>query len=325
MTPAFSVSINGANRTSVIADRLLSLVIVDHDGGSADRLEIELDDRDGRIEVPDDAAEVTVALGFEGAALAPMGVFFVDGVSGSGPDQKIRLTATAADMKGAIRSAKTRPWFNKTLVEIVETIASEAGLTAVVGESVSSITWDYLAQTAESDLHFLDRITRPLDATAKPAGGALLVQRRGEGKNAAGEGLAPAQVSRSILTNWAWDFDDRKKVGAVAAKWSDTGSGSIETVEVGEGEPRKTLRTVYGSADAATRAAEAAKRAATRASGTFKGQLAGFNPDLFAGRALALTGMRSELNGEWHLKTVTHRLGNSGLQTEFEANASSEI
>lgn len=44
--------------------------------------------------------------------------------------------------------------------------------------------------------------TRPLDATAKPAGSALIVQRRGKGKTAAGDLIAPVALSRDRLSSW---------------------------------------------------------------------------------------------------------------------------
>ena len=78
MTPAFSILANGTDVTARFADRLLSLTVVDNDGEEADRVEIELDDRAGRIALPQMDAVLEVALGFAGA-LMPMGRFAVDG------------------------------------------------------------------------------------------------------------------------------------------------------------------------------------------------------------------------------------------------------
>lgn len=187
MRPAFRIVVDGEDRTAVIADRLLSLMVADEDGSKADRVEIELDNRDGRIAFPELEARLEVSLGFAGAPLALMGVYAVDGVSGRGPLRTLGITATAADLKGDIRAPRTRSWEDRTLPDIVSTIAGEAGLKPVTGESLRDIGWPFLAQTAESNLHFLTRIAGELDATCKPAGGALIVQRRGEGKTAAGD------------------------------------------------------------------------------------------------------------------------------------------
>lgn len=317
--PDFSIIVNGDDRSAVFRDRLLSLVLSDNDGETADRVEIELDDRDSRLVIPDENATVEVSLGFKGAALTPMGVFYVDGVGGTGPAQRLRITATAADMKSSIRSPKTRAWENKSLADIVETIAAEVGLKPMVGESVAATVWSFLAQTGESDLHFLSRITKPLDATAKPAGGTLLVQKRGEGKSAAGDDMPSVAILKRQLSQWSWSRDERKGYGKVSAKWSNTGGGDVETVTRGAEEPSKTLRTVFGSKDEATRACDAALNAAARDKMRLRAELASFAPDLFAGRSISISDLRPELAGEWFLASVTHRLDGSGLNTSFEA------
>jgi phage protein D len=61
-------------------------------------------------------------------------------------------------------------------------IAGEHGLAKQIRDSLKSVHYTFLAQTTESDLNFLTRITRDLDATYKPAGGALVFVKTGEGK-----------------------------------------------------------------------------------------------------------------------------------------------
>ncbi|MEH6737926.1 MAG: hypothetical protein V7695_05200 [Sulfitobacter sp.] len=51
-----------------------------------------------------------------------------------------------------------------------------------IRDSLKSVHYTFLAQTTESDLNFLTRITRDLDATYKPAGGAPVFVKTGEGK-----------------------------------------------------------------------------------------------------------------------------------------------
>jgi uncharacterized protein len=319
MTPAFQISVAGEDVTAGLADRLLSLTITDEDGGTADRLELSLDDRDGRIAFPDTAATLVVALGFRGQALAAMGTFTVDGVSGDGPVQTMQITATAADLKGDIRAPRTRAWEGKTLALIVKTIAAEAGIRPVVGESVAGAAWSYLAQTAESNLHFLTRIAATLDATAKPAGGALIVQRRGEGKTAAGDVLVPPVIPRTRLTDWSWSLDGRQVYRKAEAEWTDTGTGTLHKVTVGDGTPVQKLRHVHASEAEAKRAAEAALSGAGRAAMTLNATLSGFEPGLLAGASVVIAGLRAELSGEWHLKTVKHQLDAGGLVTSITA------
>lgn len=320
MTPDFRITVGGEDATGPIRDRLLSLTITDEDGEKADRIEIEIDDRDGAVEFPEMEATLDVALGFRGAALVPMGQFAVDAVSGEGPEQSLRITATAADLKGDIRAPRTRGWEGRSLSDIVATIAGEAGLRTVVGASVAGTVWDYLAQTAESNLHFLSRIAATLDATCKPAGGCLLVQRRGEGQTAAGDVLTPSELTPARLSSWSWELDGRVIYKAVEAEWRDTATGAVHKITKGSGTPLKKLRHVHATEAEASRAADAVLSGAARGALSINAQCAGFLPDLLAGATMQLTRMpRPELDGEWQLKTVTHSLSGSGLMSGFTA------
>ncbi|MBP9184344.1 MAG: phage tail protein, partial [Fuscovulum sp.] len=282
-TPAFRITAAGEDVSGRIGDRLLSLSVTDEDGEKADRLEIEIDDRDGRVALPDMEAELQVALGYRGQALADLGRFKVDAVSGSSPPQSMRITATAADLKGDIRSPRTRAWEGKTLKDIVSTIAGEAGLRPMVSSSIAGASWAYLAQTAESNLHFLSRLGATLDATAKAGGGALIMQRRGDGVTAAGDPLTPPGLTGPDLTEWSWSLDTREVYGSVEAEWAEVGSGQVHLVTKGSGKPVLRLRHVHGSADEASRAAEARLKGAGRAAMTLEASLDRFEPGLLAG------------------------------------------
>lgn len=320
MTPAFRVTVDGQDASGALGDRLLALTVTDHDGTTADQVTLDLDDRDGRLEMPEMEARLEVALGFSGGPLSVMGIFAVDGIGGTGPAQSMRITATAADMKKDVRAPKTRAWEGKTLRDIVATIAGEAGLKPVVGASVAGVSWPFLAQTAESDLNFLTRIAATLDATAKPAGGSLIVQRRGEGKTAAGDTLTAPVIARARMVWWKWNLEGREVYKSVECEWSDTATGAIRKVTRGQGAPLRKLRHVFASEDEAKRAADAAFTGAARSAMSISVRLAGFEPGLLAGAAVQIAGLRPELTGEWHLKKVTHRLDKGGLTTEFEAS-----
>jgi uncharacterized protein len=319
MIPAFRVVVAGEDVSGRIGDRLLSLTVTDEDGEKADRVEIEVDDRGGRVALPDLDAQLQVALGYRGAPLAAMGTFAVDGLSGSHPAQTMRITATAADLKGPIRAPRTRAWEGKTLREIVATVAGEVGLRPLISASIAATRWDYVAQTAESNLHFLTRIAKTLDATAKAGGGALILQRRGDGLTAAGDALVPPVLRPSMLSDWSWDLDTREIYRCVEAEWCDVGGGQVQVVRQGSGDPVLRIRHVHASAEEANRAASAKLSTAARSAMTINATVAGFAPGLLAGASATLAGMsRPELDGAWHLQTVTHRLTGSGLTTSFK-------
>ncbi|MEO1949098.1 contractile injection system protein, VgrG/Pvc8 family [Thioclava sp.] len=318
MTPDFKIVADGEDVTATIADRLLSLSIVDEDGTKSDRLELQIDDRDGRVAFPDMNASIEVWLGFKSQQLSYMGRYAVDQVKGAGPTQVLEVGCKPADMKSEVRAPQTRAWEDVTLQSIVAKIAAEAKLRPVVSASIASAHWGYIAQTAESNLHFLTRLAAPLDATAKPVGDALVVQKRGEGKSAAGDKLEPPSLTRSQLTSWRWDLDGRKIYRKIEAEWSEPGAGKRHLVTRGKDKPSKRLRHCYASKEEAERAADGALSAAARGALKISIEVAGFRPSLLAGASVKLDGLRPELNGEWHLTRVQHRFGGA-LFTSFEA------
>lgn len=318
MIPDFRLTANGANVTAVIRDRILGLSVTDEDGETADRLEITLDDRDGRIDLPELDAELDVALGWRGAGLTALGTYAVESITGETPPQTLRITATAVDLKASARAPRTRAFEDRTLAEIVDEIAGDAGLAPIVGASIRAHRWAYLAQTAESDLHFLTRIARQIDATAKAANGRLVVVRRAEGTTAEGDPLDPVRVPVSDLARWRWTLKSREVDGSVEAEYADTAEGRTRRVTAGSETPVRRLRQVFSTEAEATRAAEGHLRAARREALEIEAAGA-FRPSLFAGGLVRLPGLRPVFDGDWTVKRVRHVLGKAGLSTEFSA------
>ena len=178
----FKILADGNDVTALLKDRLISLSIVDEAGVKSDTAVIVIDDRDYRVELPKVGALLEISLGFKETGLITLGTYTVDEISGEGPVDKMTIKAKAADMLSGIRAPKTRNWDDVTLEDIVVTIASEHDLTPAVSDSLKAHFYKYLAQTSESDLNLLTRLAHDLDATAKPAGGALVFVKRGIGK-----------------------------------------------------------------------------------------------------------------------------------------------
>lgn len=317
MKPTFQIIADDEDVTAVIADRLLSLTVTDEEGGSADRLDIQLDDRDGTIEFPQTGALLDVWLGFKETGLTYMGRYAVDCVSGEGPVLTISIRATAANMIGNIRAPQTRSWEDVTLKDIVSKIAVEAKLEALVAKAIEATHYNFLAQTAESNLHFLTRIARELNATVKPAAGKLVMVQKGSGKTATGEEIEPFDLLNTQLMDWRWKLEERADYGSVEAEWGDMDGGTTQKVVRGDKEPVHKLRHVYATKAEAIRAAEAALVFAGLEAFSMSVEVAGFEPRAFAGGLVRLPDMRGGLEGDWHIKTVTHRL-DSALVTSLQ-------
>lgn len=319
MTPIYKITVDGGDRTTAFARRLLSISLTDEEGIKSDAVEIELDNGGAMIAIPEHGAELKVALGFRETGLTDMGTYVVDSIGGSGPEETLRIGGKAVDMRGGVRSPKSRAWEAQTLRDIAEKIAGEAGLTASVGESIGSTFFPFLSQSAESDLHLLTRLARPLDATAKVAEKRLIVVKRGEGKTASGRPIEPMAVTKSMLQSWEWELGDRGDYKQVEAAWADLDTAEEKTVSAGGGEPKKRLRPVFSSQSEAQGAAKAALDKAERGASSLDAEMAIFAPALFAGGLVSPLDLGSHLAGDWHLKSVEHALDDSGLRSSFKA------
>ena len=314
MTPDFKVIAAGINITPQIKDRLIGLTVTDEAGTKADTVEIQLDDRDGLIELPRPGAPLLVMLGYRETGLLPMGLFTSDEVTVSSPPATLTIRAKAADLGGAIKGQKTRSWDKVGLVDIVQTIAGEHGLAPKVAQRFQAIRYEHIDQTDESDLNFLDRIGRDHDALVSVKGGALLFMGRGEGKTVSGLPIPPRPLLEGDTISWTLTLTTRENYGAVTAVWHDKQAAKRQEVKAGDGEPVLKLRHVYATEDEAKRAAEAKLGEISRGNDTFEATLPGDPLIAAEGRVLAV-GFRAGVNGLWSTLTATHELSASGYLT----------
>jgi phage protein D len=315
MRPVFRLTADGEDVTAGIADRLIQLTLADEAGLEADTLDITLDDRGAALAIPRHGAALELSLGL-GARLVAMGRWVVNRTEIAGLDLRLRIGATAADMAGPIRAPRTRLWEDTTLGDMTRAIAAEAGLSAVVAPALDGMRMTE-AQTAESDLHLLTRISRRIGALVKPAAGRLIVTRRGAPETADGTAIAAAPVALADLSRWTLRSEDRGSYGSVEAVWRDLGDGTQSVLVVGSGDPRRRLRHVYPTEAQAREAAEAALADAARGGQSGSLEFASFRPELFAGARLALPFTRAPLAGDWLVTRCEHRLVD-GLTTSVE-------
>ncbi|CTX93828.1 regulator of late gene expression [Escherichia coli] len=103
-TPAFSISIEGRDITTVLDNRLMGLTLTDNRGFEADQLDLELDDADGKIVLPRRGAVITLALGWKGQPLFPKGAFTVDEIEHTGAPDRLTIRARSADFRETLNT-----------------------------------------------------------------------------------------------------------------------------------------------------------------------------------------------------------------------------
>lgn len=324
MTPIYKVVVNGSNITELIKTRLLSIQITDEAGFDSDTVNISLDDRDGKIDIPKLGVEMEVWLGYKESGLVNIGKYTIDEVGLSGMPETMTIRGKAASMTGedSVKSQKTRSWKNTTLGAIVEKVANEHKLKAKVDVELKSIYIKDLAQTDESNMHLLTRIAEDYGAVLKVSSGNLILKKKSGGKTVGGETMPPIILNRiDVKSGYRVTIAEREAYKSVSAKYHDKGKAKLEKVTVGSGEPSKTLRHPYDSKDQAEKAAKAEMESSSRSTAKLSLPLAIGNPKVAAETIITLNGFRDGIAGDWNVTNVSHTWSNSGASTSLNAES----
>jgi len=153
----------GVDISRDIAPFFVSLSYTDSGNGRADNLQITLADPDGRWRggwMPRRGDRVRAAIElkdwyFEGVdRRLDCGIFDVDSVSYTGPEDEITISAVSYPGNSAMKNeTRTRSWENVTLRQIANQIAKAAGMKLLY--EMPEVTYDRINQSEETDLAFL--------------------------------------------------------------------------------------------------------------------------------------------------------------------------
>lgn len=320
MRPAYRLTANDKDITAAIADRFVSLRLTDESGLESDVLEVRLTDHDpqNRIKRPPRGAELELWLGHDDQ-VQRMGLFVFDEWERGGWPGYVTFRCRAAvydqSTKGKtdLQTQKRRSWPNGTkLGDMVAKIAKEHAMDPAVAPALAAIALPHFDQTEESDLSFLLRILKHYDAIVKPAGGKLVVAKRGDSTSIGGAALPTVTLDVKDLGDWHVNQSQRDAPGTVVAYWHSTKQSRRNEISLGSGDPVKRIRHFFPTADAATRAAQAELDKRKRQQNRFSGSLPG-RTDLVAEGKLVLTGFGTDdVDGEWIVKRVEHELDAAG-------------
>jgi phage protein D len=320
--PAFAIQVNGESITDTIQQRLEVLVLTDNRGLEADTLEITLDDSDGRLALPKRGASVALSLGWQATGLIDKGLYTVDEVEHAGAPDKLTIRARSADLRAGLAEKKETSFHAKTVGDIINHIAENNGLTAIIGPGLADQTLDHIDQTNESDTNFLTRLGEQFDAIATVKGGKLLFFRAGDAVTATGQALPEALIVRSIGDSHRFNLSDRDNYTEAEASYEDKklakrGSVIVEGGTKGDTAPsvpsKKTLRHTYANKSNAERAAKSAMAKTARASAEFSINLALARPDLFPEIPATVQGFKAEIDSvKWIITKATHTLSADG-------------
>lgn len=342
-TPAFRLTLEGADITQKIEKRLMSLTLTDNRGFEADQLDIELDDADGQLLLPRRGVALTLALGWQGEALFPKGTYTVDEIEHTGTPDRLVLRARSADFRQTLNTKREKSWHQTTVGEMVKDIAGRHKLDVALGDDVAKMAIDHLDQTNESDASFLMRLAKQCGAVACIKNGNLLFIRQGQGKTSSGKALPVITLQRKDGDSHRFSLADRDAYTGVIASWLHTREPTKKpeakvkrrrktTTKKKEPEAKQgdyligtdenvlVLSRTYANRANAERAAKMQWERLQRGVATFSIQLARGRAELYTEMPVKVSGFKQQIDaGEWIVTTLTHSLSaDSGYTTSID-------
>ncbi|EDF8858278.1 phage late control D family protein [Salmonella enterica] len=342
-SPAFSITIEGKDVTTVMDARLMSLTLTDNRGFEADQLDLELDDADGLIALPRRGAVIQLALGWKGQPLFPKGAFTVDEIEHSGAPDRLTIRARSADFRETLNTRREKSWHQTTVGEVVKEIAARHNLKVALGKDLTDKALDHMDQTNESDASFLMKLARQYGAIASVKDGNLLFIRQGQGRTASGKPLSVITITRKAGDGHRFTLADRGAYTGVIASWLHTRDPrKKETTSVkrrrkkattpkepeakqgdylvGTDENVLVLNRTYANRSNAERAAKMQWERLQRGVASFSLQLAEGRADLYTEMPVKVTGFKQPIDdAEWTITTLTHSVSpDNGFTTSME-------
>lgn len=330
MIPDFQITGEAGDLTANYRPRLLSIRVTDNSAEQADSVTIELADPDGKLTIPYQGHKLQVSLGYKGN-LVPMGTFIVDQVELSGHPDRVTINGksapfTTADGFKPIQTRKTRSFDDITLADLAEKIAGDAGLSSAVDPAFSSVSFDHIDQTAESDANLLTRLCRECGAVFKCSDGKLIVAQRGKATSVTGLSMPDLVIYKSESSSYTATLGKRTKAKKVTTKYHDVEAGETKYVEdddeeESDGADEYEHPMAFSDEESAKTAAASLKDQLARGAETVSATIVG-RPDISAEGNVTFSGFNERMNGSWILKSVEHSLSKSGYTTTVQAENS---
>lgn len=314
MKPYYTLSID--NNPITLLNRSINMQVIDKNGMEADELTLDIDDHDGKVDMPSRGQVLALSFGYDGGAVY-VGRFVVDETSHKGPPDVITIRASSADFRQDLLTEREQSYDSTTVGGVLGEIAARQGLELAVSDELGTIPITHIDQTNESDANFITRLAKEHDALGSIKDGKLVFVPRATGKTASGQNLGTVIIKKSDTQSHDFSEQDRQEqVGAVAGYYQDKDTGKREKVQAGQGNTRH-LKSTYNSKDEAENAAKGKLKQTKTAGKKLSLSLAIGRPELFCEMGIKTQGFKEQIDAiDWIITEVTHTLNNQeGLNT----------
>ena len=307
------VMIAGTDCTSAFNPFLISIKVSSKAGTHADTASLELDDRNGQINLPPIGDPVSILLGWEGGGVRQVFDGTVDEVKSKGDRGGMFITVSAKglDTTSPAKAPQQRHFDNKTVKEVLTDAGKPAGITKVeVDPELGAFKRTHVDMRDESFVNLGERLAREHGGNFKVQGKkATLTKKDGadkvlitatRGVNLHSWDMSPA-LGRPMFKKAKTRWYDRKK-----AEWqteeAETGLSAFAVHTARYAEPQADQAKARTGNDKAT-----SERDAGQGSVAIEGDTSAIPDGL-----CIIAGARAGVDGSYRIEGVDHDYGRSG-------------
>ncbi len=328
-TPIYRVEKGGVDITSRFNDRTTEIKVELAAGnGETDKCMIKLDDRDWKIARPVPGDYLEIYLGYTEVGVSYMGSFEVDDVTFLGPPRSIQLTGLSTGMKSIMKAPAIKEFDNKTVGDILGSMAGSAGLGFSISSEMAAKTLPFKNQVV-SNLHMIHELERLFGAVAKISDRKLIFVKRDGTTSASGISMPTLVLHPEHFGTWQVRYNTRSEYGNVKAAYRDkedlmrkwVGNSASAGGQSNQGM-EYMLGTLFNSKEEAEAAAQSKMESFRRSEVMATFQLAKGDPWVKDMQTLLVTGMRDGINGSYVIDKATHTyVKRSGIISSFDCKA----
>ena len=310
----FSVVVAGTNITTILRPVLIGLSVSDKVGTHTDSANLDVDDSDGRIILPQKGAPVSIALGWESEGMRPVFEGTVDEVmfSGSrGSGRRLRIAAKGMDTMGPAKEGQQRHWDDASIETILSDAGQFAGVTQIdVDPSLRGLTRAYFEMHDESFIAMGERLAREIGGNFRVMGTRAILSKRNGNYTA----LVRAVWGDNLHS---WDIAPqlgRPQFSEVRSRWYDMAEAAWDMVQRGTGLDVRAMHAAKfakANADESSQQTDSDAATSERDAGegtvTIEGNTAAIPDGL-----CILSGARPGVDGAYRIESVTHSYSRGG-------------
>jgi phage protein D len=230
--PTWRIAIDGQTISEALSRSVQSVTFDDEAGITSDSLSIVFA---GDLPHIDVGRKIALKLGYKGEELISAGIFAVE--SSEWTKQTLTISATGLNFAGAMKTKRTQTYEGITIADIVAQISVRSDVANAPLCDFDDTRVNYLAQTDESDMHFLSRLAKDYDAVFSVKSDRIIFLKRGGDGLKQTEQLPTYEINAKLTNELTIKRKARPKYSAVQAIWRDQQEQETKSAIAGAGEP----------------------------------------------------------------------------------------